>query len=72
MRKGHAPRLRLRMVCGGGRTASRVRALGGNEKLLSVARESVGPEIVGRGDLMRDACTRGTSLISLQRVTCLE
>jgi hypothetical protein len=31
---------------------SRVRALGGNEKLLNVVRESVGPEILGHMDLM--------------------
>jgi hypothetical protein len=32
---------------------SRVRALGGNEKLLSVSRESAWPKILGHGDLMR-------------------
>jgi hypothetical protein len=42
-------------TCGDGRMVSRVRALGGNEKLLCVVRESVGPEILGHGDIMRDA-----------------
>jgi hypothetical protein len=36
-----------------GRMMSRARALGGNEKLLSVASESVGSEILGHGDIMR-------------------
>jgi hypothetical protein len=34
---------------GNGRTMSRARALGGNEKLLSVARERVRPEISDHG-----------------------
>jgi hypothetical protein len=54
------------MAGGGGRTVSRARALGGNKKLLSVARERAGPESLGHGDLMRDARTRGMSLISLR------
>jgi hypothetical protein len=43
------------MVHSGGRTVSRARTVGGNKKLLSVARESVGPEILGHVDIMRDA-----------------
>jgi hypothetical protein len=60
-----------------------VRALDSFKKLLSVTRESVGPKILGHGDLMRDAplvrClpfprmggTRniGVSYISLKRET---
>jgi hypothetical protein len=34
---------------GNGRTMSRARALGGNKKLLSVARESTRPEILDHG-----------------------
>jgi hypothetical protein len=33
----------------------RARALGGFKKLLDMARESTGPEILGHGDLIRDA-----------------
>jgi hypothetical protein len=60
--------------------------LGGNEKLLSVARESARPEILDHGPNVRhrpwyerlpfpsmgDICTRAASLISLQRATHLE
>jgi hypothetical protein len=42
------------MVGGSGRTVSRVRALGGNKKLLSVARENTGPELLEHGDIMQD------------------
>jgi hypothetical protein len=56
------------MAGGGGRTVSRVRALGSNEKLLSVVRESVGPKILGHGDLMRDApLVRASSFSSYGR-----
>jgi hypothetical protein len=42
------------MTGGGGRMGSRVTALGGNKKLLSVARESAGPKILGHGNIIRD------------------
>jgi hypothetical protein len=42
----------------------RARALGGFKKLLSVARDSIGPEILGHGDLMRDAPLLHTSPFS--------
>jgi hypothetical protein len=52
------------MVDSGGRTVFRVRALGGNEKFLRVARETVGPKIVGHGDIIHDACIEQASPFS--------
>jgi hypothetical protein len=43
MRQWHALGPGSRTAVGSGRMVSRVRALGGNKTLLSVARESAGP-----------------------------
>jgi hypothetical protein len=42
----------------------RARALGSFKKLLDMARESTGPEILGHGDLMRDVPLLRVSPIS--------